>query len=137
MVKINVKITGFEVGRTEILLEPNSMWEDDVVTTSSRIHYEVDGCKCGTFTNSNNVEEAIGEIIPKIILDEFLEHSFRFEDLDLPNPEYETYDDGNGFVEYVNEFLNLRNCEVSLIDEEVVVGNLIDKGLELFEVVVE
>ena len=135
MVQINLKVTGFEKGKTVMVYQPNEMWEDDVATTSSRISYEIDGCKCGAIVKCDNVEDAVKEIIPKIILDEFLEYDYKFEDLGLANPEYKTCDDGNGFVEDVVEFLNLRNCDICLVEEDAVVSGLIEKGKELFEIV--
>ena len=133
---VNLKITKFEKGSTTIVSEPNKMWDDDVVTTSSRISYEVDGCDCGAYVVSDNVDDAIEEIIPKVILNEFFEHEYKFEELGLPNPEYETYDDGNGVIKDVVEFLNLRCGDICLINEDDVIEDLINKGRELFDVVV-
>lgn len=135
MVKLMLKITDFEEGKTQLNYEPNKMWDEDIINTSSRIHYEVDGCKGASFVKSDNVEDAVEEIIPKIILNEFFEYDYKFKDLGLPNPEYETYDDGNGFIEDVVEFLNLRNGDLYLIREEDVVDSLIEKGRDVFEVV--
>lgn len=133
---MKIKITNFEEGKTSLVIDPNKRWDDDVATTSSRINYEIDGCKCGQYVSANNIEEAIKEILPKIILNEFLEHDYSFQDLGLSNPEYET-PEGNGFITNVVEFLDLRNCEIHLIDEDKIINNLICKGKDLFNIEVK
>lgn len=135
MIEIKIKITEFEKGRTVIVEDNNKMWEDDVCTTSSRVRYEVDGCKCGMFVKADNETDALLEIIPKVILNEYLEYDYSFNDLGLSEPKYRC-EDGEGTINDVVQFLNLRNENVFLVDEARVVSDLVEVGKDLFEVVV-
>ena len=135
MCKINLKIVEIEKGKTIINQEHNKMWEDDIITTSNRVSYKVNGISCGTFVKSTNTEEVIQEIIPKIILDEYLNHDYSFEDLELSNPEYKTYEGDCGVIKEIIEYLNLRNCEIDLIDMDNVIDSLVEKGKTLFDIV--
>ena len=133
MIKItNVK---FEVGKTSIVEDNNKMWEDDIVSTSSRLSWTMDGSTYGRTVEASTVEDAIKEVIPAICLGELLELDLTFEELGLPNVKFETYDD-EGFIKSVNDFYNNRHGDIHIMDKDVVMKMLEDKAVSMFDVVV-
>lgn len=134
---IYINNVSFEKGKTVIVNEPNKMWEDDVITSSSKISYSMkDGTHHGCFVKADNIDDAIKEIIPVICYEELVGTNLTFEDIGLPNPKYETYDDGDGYITSINEFNNLLNADIHLVDKDRVLSCLRIKSCEMFKVVV-
>ena len=110
---ITVTITSFKKGRTEIVYEP-SKFEDDVVTTSSRITWEQDdGLSYGSYVKSSSKLGAVKEIIPIIQRNCFFEESYKFKDIDVPEPVYVNEEGDTGNIKYVDEYLHeARNLHI-------------------------
>lgn len=110
---ITVTITSFEKGRTEIVYEP-SKFEDDIVTTSSRITWEQDDGSChGCYVESSSKLGGVKEIIPMIQKSQFFEESYKFKDIDVPEPVYVNEEGESGNIKYVDEYLHeARNLHI-------------------------
>lgn len=125
-----LQITNFVKGGTFINHEP-SKYEDDVINTSSEIFFELDGDSSSLFVKSDNVEDAIKEIIPTLLIDEYFEHFYTFEDLELPEPSYTNAEGESGTIQYVNSFLYERK-NLDIPNEDEIVDALVEKARDLF-----
>lgn len=120
---ITVTITSFEKGETHIVNEP-SKFEDDIVTTSSRITWEQDDGSChGCYVESSSKLGGVKEIIPKIQKNQFFEESYKFKDIDVPEPVYVNEEGESGNIKYVDEYLheprNLHIVNKDQVEEEL------------------
>lgn len=136
--KIILKNIEFKKGETVINHEPNKMWDDDIISTSSELHFNIEGDKQNYryFVDADNVDEAIKEVIPKICYNELLIEDLKFTDIGLSDVKYETYDDGDGYITSICEFDELLNAEIYLVDKKIVLEQLHNKAVDLFEVVI-
>ena len=104
---LELEIVSWESPTTQII-DLESKYAPDVVTTSGRVNYKVDGVDGALFVKAVNVEDAVKEIIPYVCFQELVyENDFTFEDFGLDNPVYDTYDDGSGEVSSLQDFVNL------------------------------
>ena len=133
--KIIISDIEFEKGKTVINHEPNKMWDTDVITTSSRIHWKRDGISYSSFVKADNRDDAILEIIPKLQIQEFFEHSFSFVELGIDEPFFESEDGETGTIEFVDSFLHERR-NLHVPNEDDVMGSLYDVASLLFPVVI-
>ena len=112
---ITVTITSFEKGETHILNEP-SKFEDDMVTTSSRITWEQDdGSSHGCYVKSSSKLGGVKEIIPMIQKEQFFEvkKSYKFKDINVTEPVYVNEEGESGNIKYVDEYLHeARNLHI-------------------------
>ena len=120
---ITVTITSFEKGETHIVNEP-SKFEDDIVTTSSRITWEQDDGSChGCYVESSSKLGGVKEIIPMIQKGQFFEESYKFKDIDVPEPVYVNEEGESGNIKYVDEYLhearNLHIVNKDQVEEEL------------------
>ena len=110
---ITITITSFEKGETHIVYEP-SKFEDDIVTTSSRITWEQDDGSChGCYVESSSKLGGVKEIIPRIQKNQFFEESYKFKDIDVLEPVYINEEGESGNIKYVDEYLHeARNLHI-------------------------
>lgn len=130
---ITITITSFEKGETHIVNEP-SKFEDDVVTTSSRITWEQDDGSChGCYVESSSKLGGVKEIIPMIQKEQFFEESYKFEDIDVPEPVYVTEDGDTGNIHFVDQYLH-ESKHLHILNEDVVESELSRAMTRLFPV---
>ena len=127
-----LQITNFIEGGTFINHEP-SKYEDDVIITSPEIFFEFKGDSSSLFVKSDNVEDAIEEIIPTLLIDEYFEYSYSFEDLGLPEPSYTNAEGESGTIRYVDSFLYERK-NLDIPNENEVMDSLVEKARDLFPI---
>ena len=120
---ITITITSFEKGETHIVNEP-SKFEDDVVTTSSRITWDQDdGSSHGCYVKSSSKLGGVKEIIPMIQKSQFFEESYKFKDIDVPEPVYVNEEGESGNIKYVDKYLheghNLHIVNKDQVEDEL------------------
>ena len=131
---LKLEILSFTPSTTQ-LVELESKYAPDVVTTSSRIKYTVDGANCSRFVKAVNVEDAVKELIPYVCFQELVyENDFTFEDFGLDNPVYSTYDDGTGEIITLQDFVNLENGDVDIHDKDGIMCRLYDVAVDYYTV---
>lgn len=131
---LKLEIVSFTPPTTQII-DLESKYAPDVATTSGRVNYNVDGVGGAMFVKAVNVEDAVNEIIPYVCFQELVyENDFTFEDLGLDNPVYSTYDDGDGEIVSLQDFVNLGSCEVYIHDMDSIIEELYDKAVDYYNV---
>ena len=131
---LELEIVSWESPTTQII-DLESKYAPDVVTTSGRVNYKVDGVSGALFVKAVNVEDAVKEIIPYVCFQELVyENDFTFEDFGLDNPVYDTYDDGSGEVSSLQDFVNLGSCEVHIHDMDSIIMELYDVAVDYYNV---
>ena len=116
---LELEIVSWESPTTQII-DLESKYAPDVVTTSGRVNYKVDGVSGALFVKALNVE--------------VYENDFTFEDFGLDNPVYDTYDDGSGEVSSLQDFVNLGSCEVHIRDMDSIIRELYDVAVDYYNV---
>ena len=123
--------------KTEII-DLECKYSPDVITSSARLNYKVNGIKCGTYVEADNIKDAIQEVIPKICFDNLVfEHSYTFKELNLPSPKWENIEGETGEYEYLSTFVNDLNCEIHIPNKQRFIDLIYIKAQQLIIVVIE